>query len=105
MLGRMAHAAIPSTGIDALQGAVILMSALYRENQRLATIHSAIDGIDSPYLNIGLISGGTNTNVVPGEVIFKFDRRMVPEEDPGGSRSTVANADRRCCRALPERQC
>jgi succinyl-diaminopimelate desuccinylase len=82
VLGRMAHAAIPSTGIDALQGAVILMSALYLENQRLATIHSAIDGIDSPYLNIGLISGGTNTNVVPGEVVFKFDRRMVPEEDP-----------------------
>jgi acetylornithine deacetylase/succinyl-diaminopimelate desuccinylase-like protein len=80
--GRMAHAAIPSTGIDALQGAVSLMSALYRENQRLATIHSAIEGIDTPYLNIGLISGGTNTNVVPGEVIFKFDRRMVPEEDP-----------------------
>ena len=82
VLGRMAHAAIPSTGIDALQGAVTLMSALYHENQRLATIHSAIEGIDSPYLNIGLISGGTNTNVVPGEVMFKFDRRMVPEENP-----------------------
>ncbi len=80
--GRMAHAAIPSTGIDALQGAVTLINALYLENRRLATIHSAIEGIDSPYLNIGLIAGGTNTNVVPGEVVFKFDRRMVPEEQP-----------------------
>jgi acetylornithine deacetylase/succinyl-diaminopimelate desuccinylase-like protein len=80
--GRMAHAAIPATGIDALQGAVTLINALYLENRRLATIHSAIEGIDSPYLNIGLIAGGTNTNVVPGEVVFKFDRRMVPEEQP-----------------------
>jgi acetylornithine deacetylase/succinyl-diaminopimelate desuccinylase-like protein len=82
LTGRMAHAAIPATGVDALQGAVAVINQLYLENQRLATIHSAVDGIDSPYLNIGLISGGTNTNVVPGEVVFKLDRRLVPEEDP-----------------------
>ena len=30
----------------------------------------------------GRIDGGTNTNVVPGKVVIKLDRRMVPEEDP-----------------------
>ena len=80
--GQMAHAAIPKTGIDALQGAVTILNRLYQENQRLAHIHSGIEGIDSPYLNVGVIAGGTNTNVVPGEVTFKFDRRTVPEEDP-----------------------
>ncbi len=80
--GRMAHAAIPKTGIDALQGAVTILNQLYLENQRLAHIHSGIEGIDSPYLNVGVIQGGTNTNVVPGEVTFKLDRRCVPEEDP-----------------------
>ncbi len=81
--GRMAHAAIPKSGIDALQGAVTILNRLYQENQRLAHIHSGIEGIDSPYLNVGVIEGGTNTNVVPGEVTFKLDRRTVPEEDPG----------------------
>ena len=31
---------------------------------------------------VGLIDGGTSTNVVPGKVVFKMDRRMIPEEDP-----------------------
>jgi len=31
---------------------------------------------------VGWIEGGTNTNVVPGRVSFKLDRRMIPEEDP-----------------------
>jgi acetylornithine deacetylase/succinyl-diaminopimelate desuccinylase-like protein len=31
---------------------------------------------------VGQISGGTNTNVVPGKVVFKLDRRMIPEENP-----------------------
>ena len=29
-----------------------------------------------------MIEGGTNTNVVPGRVTFKLDRRMIPEENP-----------------------
>jgi succinyl-diaminopimelate desuccinylase len=31
---------------------------------------------------VGRIDGGTNTNVVPGKVVLKMDRRMIPEEDP-----------------------
>ncbi|HSI52391.1 MAG TPA: M20/M25/M40 family metallo-hydrolase, partial [Ramlibacter sp.] len=38
--------------------------------------------ITHPYLNVGRIEGGTNTNVVPGKVVFKLDRRMIPEENP-----------------------
>ncbi len=80
--GRQAHAAIPSTGIDALQGAVTILNALYAENRVNATITSRVPGITHPYLNVGRIEGGTNTNVVPGKVVFKLDRRMIPEEDP-----------------------
>ena len=43
---------------------------------------SAVPGITHPYLNVGRIDGGTNTNVVPGKVVMKLDRRMIPEEDP-----------------------
>jgi len=80
--GRMAHAAIPSTGVDALQAAVQILGALYAQNAHNATIKSKVPGIDHPYLNVGRIEGGTNTNVVPGSVTFKLDRRMIPEEDP-----------------------
>lgn len=79
--GKMAHAAIPATGVDALQGAVAIMNALYAQNARYREITSRVDGISHPYLNIGRIEGGTNTNVVPGKVVFKLDRRMIPEEN------------------------
>lgn len=80
--GKMAHAAVPHTGVDALQAATALMNALYAENARYRQITSAVPGISHPYLNIGRIEGGTNTNVVPGKVVLKLDRRMIPEENP-----------------------
>ena len=80
--GKMAHAAIPDTGVDALQAATAIMAALYAQNSHNRTVESAVEGISHPYLNIGVIEGGTNTNVVPGKVVFKLDRRMIPEENP-----------------------
>ncbi len=80
--GRMAHAAIPHTGVDALRAAVKLLDALYAQNALYKRVRSQVAGIGHPYLNVGRIEGGTNTNVVPGKVVFKLDRRMIPEEDP-----------------------
>ena len=80
--GEMAHAAIPHTGVDALQGAVKILNALYAQNSIYKQVYSAVQGITHPYLNVGRIEGGTNTNVVPGKVSFKLDRRMIPEENP-----------------------
>jgi acetylornithine deacetylase/succinyl-diaminopimelate desuccinylase-like protein len=80
--GKMAHAAIPDTGVDALQGAVAILNALYEQNRRYKAVRSHVPGINHPYLNVGRIEGGTNTNVVPGKVVLRLDRRMIPEEDP-----------------------
>jgi succinyl-diaminopimelate desuccinylase len=80
--GKMAHAAIPESGVDALQGAVHILNALYAQNTLYKQVTSDVDGINHPYLNVGRIEGGTNTNVVPGKVVFKLDRRMIPEENP-----------------------
>ena len=80
--GKMAHAAVPHTGIDALQGANRILTALFAQNTLYQNITSKVEGITHPYLNVGFISGGTNTNVVPGKVVLKLDRRMIPEEDP-----------------------
>jgi succinyl-diaminopimelate desuccinylase len=94
--GEMAHAAIPDSGIDALQGATHIMNALYRLNADYLKVTSKVQGITHPYLNIGQISGGTNTNVMPGKVVFKVDRRMIPEENPAeveaALRQTIAQA-------------
>jgi acetylornithine deacetylase/succinyl-diaminopimelate desuccinylase-like protein len=80
--GVMAHAAIPDTGVDALQGAVRILHALYAQNERYKAVRSQVPGINHPYLNVGRIEGGTNTNVVPGKVVLRLDRRMIPEENP-----------------------
>ena len=82
VLGKQAHAAIPDTGVDALQGAVVCLNALYAQNTLYRQVRSKVEGINHPYLNVGRIEGGTNTNVVPGKVVFKLDRRMIPEENP-----------------------
>ena len=87
--GKMAHAAVPDTGVDALQGAVHILNALYALNTENRKLRSKVAGITHPYLNVGRIEGGTNTNVVPGKVVFKLDRRMIPEENPVEVEATV----------------
>jgi succinyl-diaminopimelate desuccinylase len=80
--GLASHAAYPDTGIDALQAANHVLTALYAHNAVLRSRLSSVPGITHPYLNVGRIEGGSNTNVVPGKVVLKMDRRMIPEEDP-----------------------
>ncbi len=98
--GKMAHAAIPTTGVDALQGAVVILNALYAQNTLYRQTTSKVPGITHPYLNVGRIEGGTNTNVVPGKVVLKLDRRMIPEEDPvaveKSIRQVIADAAASC---------
>ncbi|RYY85184.1 MAG: M20/M25/M40 family metallo-hydrolase, partial [Comamonadaceae bacterium] len=98
--GKMAHAAIPDTGVDALQGAVAILNALYAQNTLYKQVTSQVAGIKHPYLNVGRIEGGTNTNVVPGKVMFKLDRRMIPEENPveveATIRQVIADAAAQC---------
>ncbi|MES2959031.1 MAG: M20/M25/M40 family metallo-hydrolase [Pseudomonadota bacterium] len=80
--GKMGHAAVPDTAVDALQAATRVLNALYHQNTLYKQVRSGVKGITHPYLNVGLIQGGTNTNVVPGKVVLKLDRRMIPEENP-----------------------
>jgi acetylornithine deacetylase/succinyl-diaminopimelate desuccinylase family protein len=87
--GKMAHAAIPDSGVDALQAAVKILNVLYAQNTLYQQITSQVEGINHPYLNVGMIEGGTNTNVVPGRVSFKLDRRMIPEENPAQVEATL----------------
>ena len=88
--GKMGHAAVPDTGVDALQAANKILTALYAQNTMYREqIRSAVKGITHPYVNVGLIQGGTNTNVIPGKVVLKLDRRMIPEENPAEVEATL----------------
>jgi succinyl-diaminopimelate desuccinylase len=87
--GKMGHAAVPETGVDALQAATRILVALYDQNTQYKKVKSQVKGINHPYLNVGLIEGGTNTNVVPGKVVLKLDRRMIPEENPAEVEATI----------------
>jgi len=99
--GKMAHAAIPHTGVDALQGATRILQALYEQNERYRAIRSQVPGITHPYLNVGRIEGGTNTNVVPGKVVLKLDRRMIPEENPAEVEADVRRVIAQAAATMP----
>ena len=93
--GKSAHAARPDTGVDALEAATKLLTALYALRERYKAAHSMVVGIDHPTLTVGLISGGINTNVVPDVVTMRIDRRMIPEENPAEvERDLVAEIER-----------
>lgn len=80
--GRQGHAAMPQTGVDALEAATSILQALYDSRGKLKERRSDVPGIGSPTLNVGLIEGGINTNVVPDRVSLRIDRRIIPEESP-----------------------
>ncbi|WP_333473726.1 M20/M25/M40 family metallo-hydrolase [Xanthobacter dioxanivorans] len=82
VIGKSAHAALPFTGIDALEAATHVLTALYAYRDTLKDRVSEVKGIGAPQLTVGLISGGINTNVVPDRVTFRLDRRIVPGESP-----------------------
>ncbi|MEW6168771.1 MAG: M20/M25/M40 family metallo-hydrolase [Pseudomonadota bacterium] len=112
--GRQGHAAMPASGVDALEAATRILGALYAARAEMAKIRSQTPGIEHPTLNVGLIAGGINTNVVPDLVRFRLDRRIIPEESfdavEAGLRALITGAAalpgirveiRRVLKALP----
>lgn len=103
--GKSAHAAMPESGIDALEAANAVLSDLYALRQDLAHQASKTPGIGSPNLTVGLISGGINTNVVPDRVVFRLDRRITPEEDPQAVEDNLRTVIQRAAQRVPGIQC
>jgi succinyl-diaminopimelate desuccinylase len=90
--GKSGHAAEPDKGVDALEAANGLLSDLYALRKTYTAIRSRTAGIASPTLVVGLIEGGVNTNVVPDRVVFRLDRRIIPEENPAEVEATLTRA-------------
>jgi acetylornithine deacetylase/succinyl-diaminopimelate desuccinylase-like protein len=99
--GKAGHGAMPETAVDALQAATRVLNAIYGQLPELKKIKSKVPGIDSPTMLVGRIDGGTNTNVVPGKVVLKMDRRMIPEEDPAQVEAQVRALVEDAVRGMP----
>jgi len=87
--GKQGHAAMPERGIDALAAATQILTAIYASREALKSRVSATTGITHPTINVGLIEGGINTNVVPDRVSFRIDRRIIPEESPAAAEAEL----------------
>ena len=87
--GKQGHAAMPERGVDALAAATRILTELYASREALKARTSKTAGIAHPTLNVGLIEGGINTNVVPDRVTFRIDRRIIPEENPAAAESEL----------------
>jgi succinyl-diaminopimelate desuccinylase len=92
VLGKSGHAAEPEKGADALEAANRILADLYALRKTYPAIRSQTKGITSPTLVVGLIDGGVNTNVVPDRVVFRLDRRIIPEESPDQVESALTRA-------------
>ncbi len=99
--GRQGHAAMPESGIDALAATTRILQALYDSREALKARHSSTKGIDHPTLNVGLIEGGINTNVVPDRITFRLDRRIIPEESPAEAEAQTRELIERTAAASP----
>ena len=105
VIGRSGHAAQPEKGIDALEAATGILSDLYAYRKSLAATRSSVPGIGSPTLVVGLIDGGINTNVVPDNVTFRIDRRIVPDENAERAERALRERIEASSRAWPQIRC
>jgi len=101
VLGKSGHAAEPEKGDDALEAAAEILGDLYAYRKALYALQSNIPGIGSPTMVVGLISGGINTNVVPDRVVFRLDRRIIPDEIPGAAEKFIRSLIEQSVKKMP----
>jgi acetylornithine deacetylase/succinyl-diaminopimelate desuccinylase-like protein len=99
--GRQGHAAMPERGVDALAAATRILTDLYASRNALKARVSKTPGITHPTLNVGLIQGGINTNVVPDKVTFRIDRRIIPEESSAAAEAELRALIETTAAAIP----
>ncbi|MBX3746865.1 MAG: M20/M25/M40 family metallo-hydrolase [Verrucomicrobiae bacterium] len=86
--GRAAHGACPDRGRSAIREmarAVVLLEGEYAEGLRVRR-HALLG---HPTINVGVIRGGTQPNIVPDGCEVEVDRRMLPGETPAGVRREI----------------
>jgi succinyl-diaminopimelate desuccinylase len=80
--GRSAPASDPEAGIDTIDAAAKVMTAIYGLKDEYAKISSKINGIEHPTVIVTEVHGGDSPRHVASTTTVKLDRRLIPEEDP-----------------------
>lgn len=78
--GRAAHSSTPHLGINAISRMARLIVVMEEGDASLRTVKHPLVG--EPTLNVGLIRGGAQVNIVPEQCQVEIDRRLVPGEEP-----------------------
>jgi succinyl-diaminopimelate desuccinylase len=86
--GHSAHAGAPQRGDNAIARMVRIVVAL--EQRLMPLLEARREGSLVSTVNIGLIQGGHNTNVVPNACSLEIDRRLLPSESVQGAFAEIA---------------
>ena len=86
--GQSAHAGAPQRGDNAIARMVRIVVAL--EQRLMPLLEARREGPLVSTVNIGLIQGGHNTNVVPNACSLEIDRRLLPSESVQGAFAEIA---------------
>jgi acetylornithine deacetylase/succinyl-diaminopimelate desuccinylase family protein len=76
--GKAAHSSKPQTGINAITNMARVILALEEDGARLSSTSHPLLG--NATLNVGIIEGGRQVNVVPDLCTIDLDRRLLPGE-------------------------
>jgi acetylornithine deacetylase len=93
--GRAAHSSAVTRGVNAVEDAARLISAL--DGVREVAAGERDDAFDVPHatLSVGRIAGGGPLNVVPDRCTFELELRTLPCQDPEPLLALVRDAARR----------
>lgn len=81
--GRSAHSSMPEQGVNAIYRMASVLSALEKHGAALLE-RPAHPLLGTPRLNVGIIRGGDQSNVVPNRCEIEVDRRTLPGETIAG---------------------
>ena len=87
--GKTSHAGEPNKGINSINKASKIIYNL--ENKYKTKIKKYDIGIAKSTINVGIIKGGENVNVVPQKTTFQVDRRITIKENISSSFNEIKN--------------
>lgn len=97
--GKSVHSGLCHLGVNAVENAVPLMSALLKLKEKVTQRQSRVGchpetGLTHMVarLNLNMVQGGLKVNIVPDQCVISIDRRLIPEENITDARQEILDA-------------
>ncbi len=89
--GHESHSSLVHQGVNAISVAAKLIEHLNGYMAELAARTDPDNGFDPPYstVSVGMVNGGTATNIVPRECVLRWDWRPIPGDPRQGARESL----------------